>query len=181
MRALTHMTSCTLRFWISISSQNCLLGIFKIYLKVKSLDFGILYYFKKILRWANAIHQHPTHGLAARLIKVQPSSEFQPFLGPNLFTISYHLMGSPKYWLAMPIVAPAMQITTETWNHLRHPSSEFMSLLKITVCICMNVITLFIQGTVALGSLRSFKNTVFTVGHIWSNPSLICHIITTNK
>ena len=90
-------------------------------------------------------------------------------------------MGSPKYWLAMPIVAPAMQITTETWNHLRHPSSEFMSLLKITVCICMNVITLFIQGTVALGSLRSFKNIVFTVGHIWSNPSLICHIITTNK
>ena len=28
---------------------------------------------------------------------------------------------------------------------------------------------------------RSFKNIVFTVGHISSNPSLICHIITTNK
>ena len=46
--------------------------------------------------------------------------------------ISYHLMGSPKYWLAIPIVAPAMHITTETWNYLRHPWSEFYFPLKVS-------------------------------------------------
>ena len=80
----------------------------------------------------NAIHQHPTHGLALNVSPNRKSLNW-PFSPTNFFTmnISYHLMGSPKYWLAMPIVAPAMHITTETWKYLRHPWAEFNFPLKV--------------------------------------------------
>ena len=32
----------------------------------------------------------------------------------RMMSASSHLMGSPKYWLAIPTVAPVMQITMDT-------------------------------------------------------------------
>ena len=100
--------------------------------------------------------------------------------------ISYHLMGSPKYWLAMPIVAPAMHITTETWNYLRHPRAEFNFPLRVSFFVSNAI-----KSVVYSGHRRPWghcvfiqKNFVFQVWHIWqlsdrcwcwSSFALICH------
>ena len=67
-------------------------------------------------------------------------------------------MGSPKYWLAIPIVAPAMQITTETWNSFCQICHLLLGCAKF---IWEQYKLLFIQNTVALGSTVIRSKTLF--------------------